>query len=209
MYDIPGTIKIARSMKRAIIHVSDHYMIGLSEDLSVLSTLHCESNIPRPFTAKVNDIVTEDNMEKYSNSNISVWANEYEKITDGLYINTWEEPILYNTIMDKMGKVTMWLSDPYLSIAYSVDNLQECEDFMKRVAKLKVDDGMTKYIFDNLYLATNFNKLHAINASDKVSLNIYDIDAVSYLFEYTINKKKYIIKEYIRYRKMITMQKGI
>lgn len=207
MYDINSIIKIARSMKRAIVHINYNYMLGLSEDLSTLSMLEYDSNIPRPFTAKINDIVTDSNKEKWADSNIGVWTNEYTKLTDNLYINVWDEPLLYEHITDKFRKIITWLS--YAKKVYTVDNLETCDDFMKRVAKLKVDDGMTKYFFDNSYMATNFNKLHVINASDKVSLNIYDIDPISYLFEYIIDKKKYKIKEYIRYRKMIIMNKGV
>ena len=75
-------------------------------------------------------------------------------------------------------------------------------NFMTTVAKLKVENGLTSYVLGNKYLMTSFNKVHAINASDKISINIYEIDSISYICEFIIDKKKYKVKEYIRYRYM-------
>ena len=74
---------------------------------------------------------------------------------------------------------------------------------MDTVAKLKVNDGLTRFMLGGKYMITSFNKVHAINASDKVSVNIYDIDPISFLCEFIVDKKKYTVKEYIRYRKMM------
>ena len=72
---------------------------------------------------------------------------------------------------------------------YAIGGLEHEQEFMNKVAKLKVADGMTRYFFDKTYLITSFSKVHAINASDKVSVSIYEYDQDSYLYDFLVDKK--------------------
>lgn len=193
-------LKIARSMKRSIVHISPHYILGSDEDYCTLSIIEINTEVPKPFTYHINDILTEDKKDKFVNEHPSEFFTEYEETVPGIYINTFHENIYRNNIFELFNKVTMYLINS--TPIYQSDSLEKNEDFMNKVAKLKVSDGMTTYILDNRFLITNFNKLHPINASDKLSVRIFDLDDISYLYEFFIIKKKYTIKEYIRYRKI-------
>lgn len=196
---ISDVLKIARSMKRPIIHVSHNYMLGCDEEFCTLSIIEIESDVERSFTAYVNDCLDDIKAEKFVMKSPEIFYKEYQNVQPGLYINYWNELYLLNNIFLIYNKIQKY---KMCRLAYTEFGLEKNENFMNTVAKLKVKDGLTKYLLGGKYLITSFNKVHAINASDKVSVNVYDIDPISFLCEFIIDKKKYTIKEYIRYRKM-------
>lgn len=192
-------MKIAKSMKRPIVHVSDRYMLGVDTELYTISTIAIDSVIPRPFTTTINDYLDESKKEKYANNHPEIFFTEYSMIDEGFYINTWMEKTLYNGVMNTFHNLNTILTNSRL--VYTESGLEKNPEFMNTVAKLKVDDGLTRYFIGGKYLITSFNKVHAINATDKVSIEVYDVDPYSILCKFKVDKKKYIIKEYIRYRK--------
>lgn len=194
------TIKIARSMKRPIIHVSPNYMLGTDEEFCTLSIIEIDSDIPRSFTTTVNDYLDESKIEKFSMEHPDIFFSEYNLIDTDFYVNFWKEPYLLSNIFNIFSKIQSYLQFP---VVYTESGLEKNVNFMNTVAKIKVADGLTKFIIGDKYLITSFNKVHAINASDKISVNIYDIDPISFLCEFIVDKKKYTVKEYIRYRKMM------
>ena len=198
MCDLTNTIKIAKSMKRAIVHISEHYMLGTDEDFCTLSTIEINSEIPKAFTAYMNDIITSEAASKLAVKDSTVFLTEYTKIAD-YYYRFWNEEYLSTRIFDLFRKVNFATTNK--PVIYYAESLDKDQDFMKCM-KLKVSDGLVKYVIDDKYLITNFNKVQPINSTDKLSLRIYDVDNISYLYEFMIDKKKYIVKEYIRYRKM-------
>lgn len=200
MYDIDAVMKIAKSMKRPIVHVGNNYMLGTDLEFCTLSIIETNSIIPRPFTTTINGWLNKMAKDKYAQDHPEIFFTEYSRLDDNLYINIWEEDTYTRKLFELFGKVNNYL---YGRVPiYSGSNFEKDENFIRNVSKLKVSDGLKTYTIDNTYLITSFNKVHCINASDKVSLNIYDIDTESYLYEFIIDKKKYIVKEYIRYRKM-------
>ena len=128
-----------------------------------------------------------------------IFFAEYKKIIDGFYINGWAEIQYADIISDMWERIAYYIN--YSNIIYSETGLEKNEQFMS-LCKAKVSDGLQYYNIDNKYLQTSFNKIHCINSKDKVSLNIYDIDMESLLYEYIIDKKKYVVNQYVRYRKM-------
>lgn len=200
MYDIDSTMKIAKSMKRPIVHVSNNYMIGTDMEFCTLSIIEINSIIPRPFTTTINSWLNKTAKDRYAQDHPEIFFTEYSCLDENLYINIWEEDTYTKKIFELFSKVNNYL---YRRIPiYHSEGFEKDGDFVQNVSKLKVSDGLKTYVIDNIFILTSFNKVHCINASDKVSLNIYDIDTDSYLYEFIINKKKYIVKEYIRYRKM-------
>lgn len=193
--------KIAKSMKRPIIHVNGNYMLGTDLDFCTLSMIILDTGIMRPFTASINEcLATDSQIEKFSIGHPDVFFAEYEMISPGFYINFWNEPYLYNNIFELYRKVNLYKK---CQIIYTECGLEKDPEFMSTVAKLKVSDGLTRFTLGGKYIITNFNKVHCINASDKVSVNIYDLDPYTFMCEFIIDKKKYSVYEYIRYRKML------
>lgn len=186
-------------MKRPIIHISPNYMLGTDEEFCTLSMIEINSDIARSFTASVNDCLDDTKAEKFVMSYPEIFYTEYQNIQPGLYINIWKEPYLFSNIFQVFNKIQQYKK---CGVVYTEFGLEKDENFMTTVAKLKVKDGLTRYLLGGKYLITSFNKVHAINASDKISVNIYDIDPISFLCEFIVDKKKYVVKEYIRYREM-------
>lgn len=193
-------MKIARSMKRQIVHINNHFMLGTDEDFFTLSVIETESIILRPFTTTINGYLDESKKEKFANDNPQIFLTEYIRLDTDLYINSWNEYDLNNKILYMYNSILHTISS--CPIGYTESGLEQNKEFMSTVAKLKVDDGMTRYILGGRYLITSFNKVHAINSTDKVSVNVYDIDLRSFICEFIVDKKKYVIREYIRYRKI-------
>ena len=200
---INDIIKIAKTMKKPIVYIAPTYMLGTDEEFCTLSRVNIESDVKRPMAFKLSSILLGESKDKYANEHPEIFFTEYSHVQEDLYINTWNESFYMYNIMDINLRLTTLLL--YANIVYSATGLEKDVNFMQNVAKLKVSYGMKKYIMDGQYLQTSFNKVHAINASDTISLNIYDMDSFSYLYEYRIGKKKYDVYEYIRYRKMNMM----
>lgn len=199
---IEDTIKIAKSMKRPIVYITDSYMLGSDEEFYTLSRINIHSDISRPMCFRISECLAGSAKDKFAQTNPERFFSEYTEVQEGLYINAWAEPNLMQNIMNVFGKLMSYL-DTY-NIIYSSSGFESDENFKTQVSKLKVSDGLKYFTIDNKYLLSSFNKVHSINASDKVSINIYDIDIESYLCEFVINKKKYTLQEYIRYRKMFS-----
>lgn len=197
--DYTNILKIAKSMKRPIIHVNKSYMLGTDVEFGTLSMIDITSDIETPFTTIFTDILTEATKDKLVMSRPDIFFNEYKDL-DGLYINDWNEDKLRDNIFRLFRKIMLYLRAN--SPVHSADGLEKFPEFVSKVSKIKVDDGLIGYTFARDYFVTSFNKVHSINATDKVALNVYDIDPISYLYEFLIDKKKYILKEYIRYRKV-------
>lgn len=197
---INDVIKIAKTMKRPIVYIAPTYMLGTDEEFCTLSRINIESDIKRPIAFKISSILIGDSKDKFANEHPEVFFTEYSHVQDDLYINTWNESFYMYNIMNINLRLTTFLL--YSNKVYFAEGLEKDVNFMQNVAKLKVADGMKKYIIDDSFLQTSFNKVHSVNASDTISLNVYDIDPSSYLYEYRIGKKKYDVYEYIRYRKM-------
>lgn len=200
MCDLTNTIKIAKSMKRAIVHISKNYMLGTDEDFSTLSVIEIYSEVPKSFTAPINEIIATEAANKLAIKDSTLFLTEYSKLTDSHYYRFWDEEALANKIFDLFHKVSVVLQSK--PIVYYQESLEKNPEFMQ-LMKLKVSDGLVRYVIDDKYLFTNFSKVQPINSTDKITLRIYDVDDISYLYEFLIDKKKYLIKEYIRYRKMI------
>lgn len=197
---IEDILKIAKSMKRPIVYICPFYMLGTDEEFCTLSKIEIHSlDIDRSVAFEMSSALTQANKDKFAEAHPEIYFSEYEQVLPGLYINTWVEKHYKNILLNMWNKI--WVVDSSTPI-YSCDGLEKDSDFKSKVAKMKVSDGLQKYILNGNYLQTSFNKVHSINATDKVSLDIYDIDYESFIYRYTINKKKYNVVEYIRYRKM-------
>lgn len=193
-------IKIAKGMKRPVIQLRNNKILGTDEEFCTLSKIDIDTGIDKPITFKITDsLLQESAIEKYSSAHPDIFFAEYKKIIDGFYINGWAEIQYADIISDMWERIAYYIN--YSNIVYSETGLEKNEQFMS-LCKAKVSDGLQYYNIDNKYLQTSFNKIHCINSKDKVSLNIYDIDMESLLYEYIIDKKKYVVNQYVRYRKM-------
>lgn len=81
---------------------------------------------------------------------------------------------------------------------YSNNDLRE-DDIFNSIISGKVADGASLFIIDNKYPMTIYGSLLNVNKSDTVELKIYNIDNISFLSVFTVNKKKFEIDTYVRF----------
>lgn len=194
-------LKIAKTMKRNYIFVTPTRMYGLDIEKGALSIIDIESNIQLPFAGEVSSILNAKKKELFLNKNTPTFLNEYKQITDDMYLNFWDEPKVIDLIMSAYNNLNTLLNGRFTRLAYSNSDLEKNEEFMRNTYGIKTDEGYRKYVFENYYLDC-FSKVHCISKSDKVSLNVYDVDPYSFIYEFFIDKKKYVVKEYFRVRKL-------
>ena len=196
--NVRDALKIAKTMKRSNILITNNFMCGSDDDLATLSIILLESGI-NSFATNMRTAVDKRKDEKWINENSALFFSQYRLVGDDVYIDSWSENILKQQLLDMYKRILDHKSLPI----FSITSIHDDAEFMSKVAKLKVSDGLSSYIINDSYYITSFNKVHSINSSDKVDLNIYDYDPVSYLYEFIINKKSHIVTEYIRYRKVL------
>ena len=200
--NLESSLAIAKTMKRPIIHVNENYILGSDDEFTMLSIIRNPPpyEIPRPYSTRLSGegaLLTKDKVETFSSTNTMEFYTEYDSIGDGGdYINIFNENYIYNTLMNLLRKTSN-----LGPLIYSEEGLEKT-GFMQ-IAKMKIDDGSKNYIFGDKYLSVIFSKLHAINQKDKVAVEIYVPDNQSYIMRFLINKKTYIIEEFMRFRQMI------
>lgn len=201
MYSFEEVLKMAKSMKRAVVHIAPNYMLGSDEEFCTLSMIIIDTGIDKPITSVLNEIIDNNGAAKLAESSAGEFLNEYTRYNENYYYKFWNEELYREKLFSLLAKVNLAIT--CRPVLYTETGLEKNQEFMAS-AKLKAGDGLSSYKFGDQYLVTGFYKVHPINANDKVDVTIYDLDDQSCLYEYIIDKKKYKIKEYIRYRKMLS-----
>lgn len=192
--------KIAKTMKRNYIYVTPTRMYGLDVGKCALSTIDMITDLDKSFAGEISGILDEKKRDSFLQKNTATFLNEYRELEPGIYINFWDEPKIISDIMNAYNAL-YFNTTRNTRLVYSVAGLESNPDFMAKIYGIKTTDGYEKYILDGYYLDC-FTKMHCVTKSDKVALNIYDYDQFSYMYEFLINKKKYMVKEYFKIRKL-------
>lgn len=199
--DCKEAFKIAKTMKRNFVYVTPTRMYGMDIGKSTLSIIDMVSEVPFTFAGEVSAILDDNKKEKFLVKNTPTFLYEYKKLEDDMYINFWEQPSIIDDIMSAYQSLSSILSRRSLSPTYSISGLEDDENFMKNTYAIKVADGYQNMVMNGYYFDC-FSKMHCISKKDKVSLNIYNKDPFFYIYEFIIDKKKYVVKEYFKIRKM-------
>lgn len=192
-------LKIAKTMKRDFVYVTPTRMLGLDIGKCALSVIDTESSIITSFAGKTAALLNEKKKETFIIKNASTFLYEYKKIDDDLYCNMFEQEKIKSDIMESYNRLINHLS--HGTLIYSITDLQKNPEFMDNTYGIRADDGYKRFVMDGYYFDC-FTKMHCISKSDKVSLNIYDVDQFSYIYEFFVYKKGYTVKEYFRIRKL-------
>lgn len=193
-------LKIAKTMKRNYVYVTPTRMYGLDVGKCALSTIDMMTDLTKSFAGEVSAILDEKKRDAFLKKNTSTFLNEYRELEPGLYINFWDEPKIISDIMNAYNGL-YFNQNRNTRLIYSKYGLEFNPEVMAKIYGIKTDDGYEKYILDGYYLDC-FTKMHCVTKSDRVALNIYDYDQFSYMYEFLINKKKYVVKEYFKIRKL-------
>lgn len=167
-------IKIAKSMKRNFIEITPNYICGLDASMSMFSIIYMGGD--EYFIGEIGELMGKpSSIEWYIDS---IKAQLTHCRNECVTISTTRTPLAV------------------------FDDLKELESF-NDVLSLKSADGAKRFVLGEDYknfIFYTFSSMHPINKSDKVSLKIYPFDDISCLTEFVIDKKKYQIHEFIRYR---------
>lgn len=192
-------LKIAKTMKRDMVFVTPTRMLGLDVGGCALSVIDIESDICVPFAGKTAALLNEKKKETFIIKNASTFLYEYKKIDDDLYCNLFDQEkimadimVSYNSLQDRLSKSRLLCTLPDLHLN---------EEFMNATYGIRAAEGYKRIVIGGYYFDC-FTKMHCISKSDKVSLNIYDADQYSFIYEFFVDKKKYVVREYFRIRKL-------
>jgi hypothetical protein len=81
---------------------------------------------------------------------------------------------------------------------FKIDDLKANEQFNEILAK-KSSEGESLFRANNRYIITLYTGLLPVNKSDKIALEIYNVDWRSFISKFMINKGKFIIFKYVSY----------
>ena len=197
-------LKIAKTMKRPIVYITDGYILGTDESFSVLSviTLNDFVDIPRAICGKLNDILFDPaKTAKFQNSEPEMFFTYYDQVVPGIYVNTFEEFKLMTSITKLYERCSGMVrgKEPFTNI----QKINTVDPLFASVTSLSANDGMRYYTLSRemtLYLST-FITVHPITKTDIVNLMCFDVDKRSFIAKFEIIKKKTLtIQEYVRYR---------
>ena len=165
-------IKLAKSLKRDLIMITNNYIAGTDIYRCMLSMINEGST--ETFAGSMAELNNRNNPDYYIGSERTA-----QEIT-GLIKRT------FDAIEGRQP-------------VFSVDNLKCDESFNDALSK-KMSDGAYTYILNMRYPMYMFSSLHPVNKSDKIKCEIFDIgDNKTYMAHFIIYKPKYMIHEYIRY----------
>lgn len=196
---ITAYIKAAKSMKKPVLYINPNYILGTDieyKTISMITNYNCDVNIELATYAK--DIYDEKSIQKVMASTPPVvFQNTISQVVDGLWYYNWESDKIKYKLSELANRVFMIISTRKPDIHLSTEEVLDCGIN----CKMKVDEGLQWVVIKD-YLMCNFSQIHPLNASDSMMIDIYDDRADSYLVDFIINKKKYEIHEYIRFRKL-------
>ena len=198
-------LQLAKGMKRPIIYVTNNYILGSDISFGILSMITLNepiTNLDRPFCAEFNSILmAPEKISKFRNDNPTMFFSYYEKVSDGVYINTFDEFKLTRGITGLQYRCGILMDN-----SDYIDELQDIthnENF-ECITKLKTSNGlvMCKGKFGNItHFLSTFVSMHPVTKTDTLNLKLYKVDDRSFLAHFEcIKKKNVIINEYIRYR---------
>lgn len=193
-------LKIAKSMKRSIMYITRNYILGADESFSTLSLVTLENDVIEDLSRDIaiSGFLTDDTREKFISSDPVHWFNYYEKVGEGVYIDRFPEAKYKVAILALYRKCTEF-DNTSVPIFYNAN--VRLDNQFEQVNELKSADGMDYYrINNNTIQLSTFASLHPLTKTDKMSLECKQIDSYSFLAKFIIDKKKYRIVEFIRYR---------
>ena len=179
MLSVIDIVKMAKSMKRYYVHINDRYILGANETLNMISVIW----LPEEIEKRIHHLEEAKNLTVDSIGTI---------------------PIDYR-ILDRMNYMLSHACASTGAPIYSsaIEDGVPIHDSFTNAIGQKASDGATivKDIENKLAMYTH-STLHPLNKTDKISMDVYDMDKISYLVKFTIDKKKYQIIEYIRFLKL-------
>ena len=197
-------VKIVKATKKENVVIKDNTIYAMDYYYNTLSVAQCyeyESFLPDTFSTTLTSLNYILNSILKEDMNPIIYLCEHNGMKCLYYTQTetciFDDTKILNTISDAYIRTVVSKSKEPI---YSNNLIKDNEEF-NRALSIKAKDGATLCkISDGQknYIMSVFTTIHPITKSDKVTMNIYD-EGKTFLSECIIDKKKYIIYEYIRY----------
>lgn len=180
----PEIIKMAKSLKRQIVEITPHYICGSDSNMATFSIIY------------LNGSVSVDNELYYFGATSDLF--KYDIYLQNMY--------LYEMLKGKMAylrrscqmaernRLLFQYNDITIGQQYAVNNFIESING-------KAKDGMRLTYLNDApeYMMSSCSTMHPINKTNAVNITGYEYNDIAYLVRFDINKKNYVIHEYISY----------
>lgn len=180
-------IDIVKNLKSDYIYILNDRVYSVIQNTIIKSSINnLYSYLNGIYEIDVLSLINIFDIHKESNKDIFIYGNI-------IYCN--DVQIMFKQSQFINTSLNLILKTPPI---YSNTDLRE-DDIFNSIISGKVADGASLFIIDNKYPMTIYGSLLNVNKSDTVELKIYNIDNISFLSVFTVNKKKFEIDTYVRF----------
>lgn len=179
----PDIIKMARSLKRQLVEITPHYICGTDSLMRTFSIIYHNGVTP-----------IDSDLYYFGPSNS---LGDYDSYVQNAY-----KYDIYKQRMQYLRYQCQMVENNTLLMQY--DNITKGQTyavsgFVESLNK-KAKDGMSMLNIDStdLFIST-CSTMQPINKPDIVSISVFPYTDISFMVKFVINKKNYIINEYIAY----------
>lgn len=183
---------VVKGMKCDIVYVYPNRVIGADKEGTSLSEVFCDTGVSESYE-----------IERDVLKLIADKSKALVKVDD--------DPFEPEDFINRYAIRRSWLgpleqSDLNMYIIMKGNDIPNCriddikaDDSFNEIQNKKAADGMTLYKVNKKYILTLYKGLVPVNKSDRVALELYDIDNYSFLAKFIINKGKFTINKYLVY----------
>ena len=191
---------IIKGMKCNIFRIYKDRIIGSEAEsqCATLSVVQCDTKISG-YMSKDNIVIDSYELDKEILKLIADKCVESKvEFNPESYMAKYSNNTYYMSEIQMMEyRTSNVLANKYVP-DFVVPDLKQDEQFNEIIAK-KASDGASLYRINNKYILTIIPGQLSVNKSDKVNLELYDIDNHTFIAKFIINKGKYTISKYIAY----------
>lgn len=192
-------VNINKAMNVEFLYLSTHNIYGLDINMSGIFKI-CDINPLNIYNIVLSsqDITDLDKIYKKSKDVVYLKQNNMGITIEcsGISIYSCEMP--YNYKLQFNNNKNIISSVLTFPVIHLIDNMKENEEFVN-ILDSKAADGVGMVRIGKYYM-TLFKGLIRVNKPDKVMLKIYNLDSVSFISNFIVDKKKFNIYHYIRFR---------
>ena len=165
-------LKMVKSMKSSYVLLGPNYVLGTDRSDSILTVIYAGSDVD--FIGTVQELEGKET---------PIWV-------------TFNYNYLYNSMRQKLFSIQSIISREPVCV---IDDIREIDSYINyQNQNYKAADGANRISLYDKYQFYLYPSLIPANKPDRIMLKIYEYDQISFLQEFTIFKKGYEIKQYIR-----------
>lgn len=178
----PEIIKMTKSLKRAIVEITPHFICGSDSLMNTFSIIFLNGNVQ-----------VDDDLYYFGPTNLLTKYDTYQ-----------QSKHMFESLQSRMNylryTVQQVVDNNKLLFAFDdITNFDYINGFTESINAKAKDGARFVYPESADYMMSSCTTMHPINKTDKVNLRGWEFTPISYLTEYDIIKKKYTIREFISF----------